>query len=72
MPEPIHAGPVITRHSLNWNGMDPVYEAAVQAVDEAVINAIVQGEDVPCVKPAGAVCPGIDTGELCRLVLGRG
>lgn len=72
MPEPRHAGPVITRHSLNWNEMDPVYEAAVQAVDEAVINAIVQGDDVACVKPQGAVCPGIDTGALCRLVLGQG
>jgi D-aminopeptidase len=72
MEEPIHAGPVLTRHSLNWNHMDPVYEAAVQAVDEAVINAIVQGEDVPRVKPKGGVCPGIDAAELCRLVLGRG
>ena len=70
MPEPIHAGPVIMRQSLNWNEMDPLYEAAVQAVDESVINAIVQGEDVPCVKPRGGVCPGIDTAALCRLVLG--
>ncbi len=70
MPDPLHAGPVITRHSLNWDLMDPVYEAAVQAVDEAVVNAIVQGEDVACVKPAGTVCPGIDTRDLCRLVLG--
>jgi len=69
MPEPIHAGPLITRHSLNWNEMNPVYEAAVQAVDEAVINAIVQGEDVPCLKPAGETCPGIDTHALCRIVL---
>jgi D-aminopeptidase len=71
MPDPAQAGPVITRHSLNWDLMDPLYGAAVQAVDEAVVNAIVQGEDVACVKPAGTVCPGIDTAELCRLVLGR-
>lgn len=71
MPNPLHAGPVITRHSLNWEEMDPVYEAAAQAVDEAVINAIVQGEDVPCVKPVGRVCPGIDTAELCRIVLSQ-
>jgi D-aminopeptidase len=72
MADPLQAGPVIIRHSLNWDGMDPIYEAAVQAVDEAVINAIVQGEDVPCFKPKGAVCPGIDTAALCRLVFGRG
>jgi L-aminopeptidase/D-esterase-like protein len=68
MLNPLSAGPIITRHSLNWEQMDPVYEAATQAVDEAVINAIVQGEDVACVKPAGEVCPGIDTAELCRIV----
>lgn len=71
MPEPSALGPVVTRHSLNWDVMDAIYEAAVQAVDESVINAIVQGEDVPCVKPKGEVCPGIDTAELCRIVIGR-
>jgi D-aminopeptidase len=68
MPDPLRAEPVIARHSLNWEEMDAVYEAAVQAVDESVINAIVQGEDTPCVKPEGAVCPGIDTADLCRIV----
>jgi D-aminopeptidase len=68
MADPASLGPVITRHSLNWEVMDTVYAAAVQAVDEAVINAIVQGEDVPCVKPEGDICPGIDTAALCRIV----
>jgi len=40
-------GAVIQRHSLNWEVLDSLYEAAVQAVDEAVINALVQGEEVP-------------------------
>ncbi len=71
MANPLQAGPVITRHSLNWEEMDPFYEAATQAVDEAVINAIVQGEDVDCVKPEGEICPGIDTAELCRIVLSQ-
>jgi len=71
MVNPLHAGPVITRHSLNWEEMDPFYEAATQAVDEAVINAIVQGEDVACVKPEGENCPGIDTAALCRIVLSQ-
>ena len=68
MPISLHAGPVITRHSLNWDWLDPLYEAAVEAVDEAVINAIVQGEDVATVKPEGKVCPGIDTDALCRIM----
>jgi D-aminopeptidase len=68
MPDPLRTGPVIARHSLNWDVMDIVYDAAVQAVDEAVINAIVQGEDVACVKPEGEVCPGIDTRRLCEIM----
>ena len=72
MPDPLGAGAVITRHSLNWTVMDAVYEAAVQAVDESVINAIVQGEDTVCVKPEGAICPGLDTAELCRIMADHG
>ena len=72
MPDPLGAGAVITRHSLNWNEMDAVYDAAVQAVDESVINAIVQGKDTVCVKPEGAICPGLDTAELCRVMADHG
>lgn len=68
MSEPQRLDPIVTRHSLNWEEMDPVYEAAVQAVDESVINAIVQGEDVRCVKPEGEICPAIDTAALCRIM----
>jgi D-aminopeptidase len=68
MPMAERAGPVITRHSLNWDEMDAVYNAAVQAVDEAVVNAIVQGEDVACVKPVGGTCPGIDTVALRQIM----
>ncbi len=64
MPVPAHAGPVITRRSLNWDEMDALYEAAVEAVDESVINALVQGEDVPTVKPQGQTCVALDTDEL--------
>ena len=70
MADSVYAGPVITRHSLNWEVIDPLYEAAVEAVDESVINAIVQGEDVATVKPAGQICPGIDT-EALRAVMAK-
>ena len=70
MVDSVYAGPVITRHSLNWEVLDPLYEAAVEAVDESVINAIVQGEDVATVKPEGKVCPGIDT-ETLRAVMAK-
>jgi L-aminopeptidase/D-esterase-like protein len=68
MPVPSRSGPVITRHSLNWDEMDAVYEAAVEAVDESVINALVQGEDVATFKPPGQVVQALDTEELCRIM----
>ena len=32
-----------------------------------IANAIVAGEDVPTLKPAGQVCRGIDTAKLAKL-----
>jgi D-aminopeptidase len=72
MPHPEKMGDLIQRHSLNWEALDPLYEAAVQAVDEAVINALVQGEDVPTVKPAGHVVPALDTDKLLDLMRQHG
>ncbi|WP_210213773.1 P1 family peptidase [Mesorhizobium sp. M4A.F.Ca.ET.022.05.2.1] len=72
MPNPLHAGPVITRHSLNWEELDPLYEAAVEAIDESVINAIVAGEDVAMFKPRGQVCPAIDTARLISIMADYG
>jgi D-aminopeptidase len=36
-------------------------------VDEAVINAIVAGQDVATVKPPGQICRAIDTARLAAL-----
>ena len=74
MPVPPHAGPVLTRHCLNWEELDPLYDAAVDATDEAVLNAIVAGEDVPSFKPKGQVCHALDTTQLLEIMraYGRG
>ncbi len=72
MPISHRAGPVISRHSLNWDLLDPFYEAVVEAVDESVINAIVAGEDVPTFKPEGKVCAGIDTARLQAVMAAYG
>ncbi|MGQ0564301.1 MAG: DmpA family aminopeptidase [Gemmobacter sp.] len=63
--------PLHTVTQMNQDHLDPLYLAAVEAVDEAVINALVAGEDVPTVKPPGHICRAIDTARLARLVLGR-
>lgn len=72
MPDPARAGPVIARHSLNWDEMDPLYLAAVEAVEESVVNALVAADEVPMIKPKGRVCPAIDTGHLCELMRAAG
>lgn len=73
---PDQAPAVITRHSLNWTRLDPVYLAAVQAVDEAVINAIVANADerFARIKPAGGEVLGIPTDRLLQVMAkyGRG
>ena len=67
-PMPHHAGPVISKRELNGEHLDPFYLAAVEAVEEAVINALTAGEDAPTVKPAGLICRAIDTDRLVELM----
>lgn len=66
-PMPQHAGAVLTKTEINGEMIDPLYMAAVQAVEESVVNAIVAGEDTPSFKPAGHIVPGIDTAQLKAL-----
>lgn len=61
------AGITRTATELNPDHIDPVYQAAVEAVDEAVINALVAGEDVATVKPRGAICRAIDRNKLAAI-----
>jgi D-aminopeptidase len=48
--------------------LDPIYLAAVDATDEAIINAMVAAEDTPTFKPAGKVCRAIDTARLVEIL----
>lgn len=66
-PMPQHAGAVLTKTEINGEHIDPLYMAAVQSVEEAVINAIVAGENTATVKPPGQIVPGIDTAKLAAL-----
>jgi D-aminopeptidase len=44
--------------------LDAIYEAAVQSVEEAIINALVAAETVPLVKPAGKSWHKLDHQKL--------
>jgi len=52
--------------------IDPLYLGAVEAVEEAVLNALCAGETVPTVKPAGLECRALDTDRLCALLRAAG
>jgi D-aminopeptidase len=58
---------LVTRTEFNSENIDPIYLAAVQAVEEAVVNAIVAGTDTPTFKPPGHVVRGIDRAALAAL-----
>lgn len=53
---------------LNDECFDALYLAAVQATDEAVLNAMLAAEDAPMQKPEG-ICRAIDGRRLQELVL---
>jgi D-aminopeptidase len=54
----------LTFEAINDDVFDPIYQAAVDSIEEAVINAMLAAEDTPTVKPAGLVCKAIDHGAL--------
>jgi len=66
-PMPQKAGPLIERREINAELIDPLYLAAVEAVEESVVNAIVAGSDTPSFKFPGKVIPGIDRAALAAL-----
>ncbi len=66
-PMPQFAPAILHKDELNIDHLDPLYLAAVEAIEESVVNALVAGEDVATVKPAGQICPGIDTARLRAL-----
>lgn len=53
---------------INDEAFDPIYLAAVEAVEESVINALVAADDTPTVRPHGLVCRAIDHGKLVEVM----
>jgi D-aminopeptidase len=65
---PQASGPWRSLTWLNDELLDPVYLAAVEAVDEAVLNALLSARDVPTARPAGAICAAIKPDRLLAAV----
>lgn len=66
MELPQSSGPWKTMKSLNDERLDAVYLATVEAVEEAVLNAMLAAEDVPTARPPGSICRAIDPANLQR------
>ena len=67
-PVPGEGPAMLELRVLNDAHIDPLFEAAVQAVEEAVVNAMVAAEDRVAVKPAGRLVRAIDTDRLRALI----
>ena len=63
-PMPQQNSALIEHSFLNAEHIDPLYMASVECVEEAVINALVAGEDVKTFKPKGQVCRALDIEKL--------
>ena len=61
------AGVLLQKTELNNEHLDPLYLAVAEATEEAVINALVAGEDVATFKPKGRICKAIDTVKLSAM-----
>ena len=72
MPElaPAH----LAFEAINDDVFDPIYQATVESIEEAVINAMLAAEDTATVKPAGLVCKAIGHGAILDVMrrYGRG
>jgi L-aminopeptidase/D-esterase-like protein len=56
--------PYYQLESINDHYCDDIYEAAVQSVEEAIVNAMIVTESVPSIKPAGYTLTAIDHEQL--------
>jgi D-aminopeptidase len=71
MELPQLSGPWKTLNSLNDELLDAVYLAAVEAVDEAVLNAMLAADTTVTARPAGRICHAIDPDELVTILSQR-
>ena len=65
---PLHqvAGPRLSIDMINDELLDPVYMAATESIEEAVINALLAAESMSTLKPPGFICGAIDPEQLSK------
>ncbi|CAB1079882.1 D-aminopeptidase (EC [Olavius algarvensis Delta 1 endosymbiont] len=60
--------PAYTLDFINDHLFDDIYRAAVQAIEEAVVNALIAAESMSTVKPAGYTLKAIDHKRLVQIM----
>lgn len=68
MPLPQNGPPVWQLEAINDEMFDAVYLAAVEAVEEAIVNALVAAESMVALRPAGQTVAAIDPQALATLM----
>ncbi len=69
---PQRGAPSWRLEAVNDELFDPIYEAAVQAVEEAVVNALLAAADTPTFRPPGRIVRAIDPEALVDLMRRHG
>ncbi len=72
VPLPAEQAPVLNLKSLSDEYLDPIYSAAAESVEEAIINALLAGEPTPTVRPPGRVIPALDGERLVQILREHG
>ena len=67
-PVPSKQGALLETQHLNQEMLDPLYLAAVESVEEAVINAMLAADTTPSFRPRGLTCRAIDHGSLVEIL----
>lgn len=68
MPVPQRGPDLWKLDGINDEHFDPIYLAAVQAIEEAVVNAMLAAEPMPTFRPAGHVCEPLDSDKLVAVM----
>ena len=53
---------------VNDEQCDSIYLAAVESVEEAVVNALLAAEDMTTLRPAGDICRALDHDQLLAIM----
>jgi D-aminopeptidase len=70
-PMPQLDGAWSTKTTLNDELLDAVYLSGIEAVEEAILNAMLAAEDVPLARPANGICRSLKPDQLMNALNNR-